>query len=416
MATEYVLQSARAIVRALELLFTYSEEVTPQEFDGFAFELLARNPHVKSALAAGPDGTLYQCLLEEEALDPGYSEALRKKLIEVAPPDEEPLMLSLEVGGRHTIVMVAAVNDPQVSVVAVEIDPLTLESILEIELGLPRGYIQLVDERGTVFSNPAVPGETPVRWTETTLGPMAPGWRLRAGYPGQTRPLDPSGIQVLAGVCLAAGTLLWLAARSLVRKEKTLQDVHEQVETLRQIFDTSPDLIVYCDPEGTIQKTNRTLRNLLGASEPQLSGSSAIDLFCPGDARDVEQTIARTLNGDAPAPLDCYLNGGLAGMVPVRLNVIPIAHGRTVRGLMLHMTDLRWKKDEEELTHAYIQKLEQEVKKRTHELEEKNRLLEEKLKVMEEFHDAAVGRELRIIDLKKRVKQLEAQLANRGET
>ncbi len=61
------------------------------------------------------------------------------------------------------------------------------------------------------------------------------------------------------------------------------------------------------------------------------------------------------------------------------------------------------KSDEIDALAAGINMMIEEVRERTKELEEKNRELER-------FNKLAVGRELKMIELKKRVKELESQL------
>jgi PAS domain S-box-containing protein len=53
---------------------------------------------------------------------------------------------------------------------------------------------------------------------------------------------------------------------------------------------------------------------------------------------------------------------------------------------------------------------EEDIKKKTEELEKSKKELEEKLKELERFSRLSVGRELRMIELKKRVKELESEL------
>ena len=416
-ATEYVLESSTLIVKGMGAFFEHSETVTPEAFNGFARDLLERAPHVKTAFAVGPGDRFYWHAIQHDEAVASAPRDFAEAVLKARPDSDEPRLISIPQEDGKAIVVLAAIDDPEATVVGIELDPVLLTSMLENEMELPKGFLELADSQGIVSASTPELGQAPAHWVETKLSPIAPGWTVRAGLFPERRPGGPGALESLtAAACVLAVGALWLAGKEISRKEHTLESLREELSVISQLFHNSPDLMIQCATDGTIVKTNNTIHELLGAAEEDLVGTNALSLFSQMDAAEVGKFFAEAAGEQTPSPIECYLNGGLAGMVPIRLSAMLILQEGRVTQVGLHMTDLRWKTGEDELAQAYIDRLERNVKSRTRELEDQNRLLDEKLRSMEEFHDAAVGRELRIIELKNKVRQLEVQLTQRSQT
>ena len=74
------------------------------------------------------------------------------------------------------------------------------------------------------------------------------------------------------------------------------------------------------------------------------------------------------------------------------------------------LRDVSDRKYAEEELRRMKEELERRVKERTEELAMANDRLQEKLRDLEIFHDVTVGRELKMVELEKKIATLEAEL------
>ncbi len=112
-----------------------------------------------------------------------------------------------------------------------------------------------------------------------------------------------------------------------------------------------------------------------------------------------------------------YLFGSLYVMFVVSITLYTIRKIQSKRVAGLGIRDKLMKKRiaKMEGLEKKSHDLEAELRKRTVDLEKSKSMLENRVKELERFSKMSVGRELRMMDLKKRIKELEAQLKKKSK-
>ena len=175
------------------------------------------------------------------------------------------------------------------------------------------------------------------------------------------------------------------------------------------ILETMANSVVLLDAAGRILTVNKATCDLLGYEQKELVGKlfSVIGpdlgkLDSDGRISNYE-TEYRAKSGAAIPVL--FSGSVLCDYQEERLGVVCIASD--LRELKLLMVKER---EESEALRKLEKNLQLLVDERTAELKLAKEKLEENIKELKDFHDLAVGRELKMIDLEKRVKDLEAKL------
>jgi len=207
------------------------------------------------------------------------------------------------------------------------------------------------------------------------------------------------------------------------------QTVHEQAESLGkalqqadgerrrylELFEFAPDAYCVTDARGIITEANRAMYELVESSPPRVIGKPLV-IFVPRDRRrEVRNFILKVLEPHVdsvrPYPLVWQTEFMLRRNKPIPIS----ARCSLSRGSMSDSPRLLWllrdvteQKRAENNLHKSQQSLERAVEEKTAELQE--RLVE-----LETFHDVTVGRELRLIELEKKLKALESESEPRSD-
>ncbi|MFD2642799.1 PAS domain-containing sensor histidine kinase [Pseudomonas japonica] len=141
----------------------------------------------------------------------------------------------------------------------------------------------------------------------------------------------------------------------LVQDEIELEQKNAELEQSQQfiagLLGSMSDILLACDPQGLIEESNHSLREMVGRDEQRLPGSPVYDLL--GDETSVEQ-LRKVLGGlrqaNASANLEVNFRGADGALLPVDLSctVRSGVHGRCL-GHVLVGRPLG------ELKHAYRQ-------------------------------------------------------------
>lgn len=224
----------------------------------------------------------------------------------------------------------------------------------------------------------------------------------------QTIAVDPS---------LESFTELDTALEELKVAEET---VHEQTEALGkalqradaerqrylELFEFAPDGYGVTDGRGVIVEANRTMCEMLEFSPAAVIGKPLL-VFVPRDQRRELRTFISKVRQSHSAGSQHYPITWQTEFLLRRRHPIPVSARCSSGGRMTDRSHLLWL-----LRDMTEQKRAEEYLKTARHLlegmvEDKTRELQERVEELERFHDVAVGRELRLIELEKKLKALD---------
>ena len=177
------------------------------------------------------------------------------------------------------------------------------------------------------------------------------------------------------------------------------------------IIQSQTDLVFMIDNQGIIRKVNQAVLKILGYKEKELIGKSAAIAFHPDTLeQNLEAGPKKVLRGEQVINSELNLMTKAGEKLPLSFNGTPLrdAQGKIIGGVGVGR-DLREIGNLiSQLREAKVG-LEEKVKERTKELEEK-------VKELERFNKIAMGRELRIAELKEEIAKLKEELKKGKKT
>lgn len=160
------------------------------------------------------------------------------------------------------------------------------------------------------------------------------------------------------------------------------------------VLSSMADGMVLVDAEGKITYANQAIHKMLGYSQDEILGMYADSLFGEGSANFSSMKQKITESGTSYSETLFRKKDGKTVTVLVSLSVVS-DKGKNARGFVLNARDIgRIKREEEEML-------------------KKNKELQEKTEELEKINRMAVGREQKMIELKKRIAELEEELSKR---
>ena len=175
-------------------------------------------------------------------------------------------------------------------------------------------------------------------------------------------------------------------ARDITDRKKAEVALKESEERLRIIFEYAPDSYYLSDAKGNFIDGNKAAEKTSGYKREELIGKSflKLKLLPPSQIPKAAALLARNTLGFPTGPDEFTFNRKDGTKILLEVSTFPVMlkGERVVLGIARDITERK--------------KLEEELKKRNKELES--------------FYKIAVGREMKMIELKKKVQGLEEQL------
>ncbi|MFC1898116.1 PAS domain S-box protein [Candidatus Cloacimonadota bacterium] len=186
--------------------------------------------------------------------------------------------------------------------------------------------------------------------------------------------------------------------------EKRTHDLHEAQELLSRSIDDASIGVVFVNPGGKFEKSNRKFCEIIGYTEEELQKLTFQDITFPEDYTIGADIVKKLVEGkveNAEISKRYIRKDGKIIYARVFTVLIRDENNNPVHFFSQILDITEHKTVELELAN-YRENLEELVKERTAELEEKN-------KDLEHYNKLFIGREFRIKELKEKVKELEKQ-------
>ena len=171
--------------------------------------------------------------------------------------------------------------------------------------------------------------------------------------------------------------------KDITERKKAELLLKESEEKLRRILDSSPDAITVTDLNGNIIECNQATLMMHGFKKKELIGKNSLELFSPKDLERAKEGLKKTLESESVKNLEYTLLTKDGREFPAELSACLI---KDTSGNPLSFVAIT--KDITERKKA-----------------EKN--LKEKIEALERYKKLTVDRELKMIELKKQIKELE---------
>ncbi|RLA95774.1 MAG: hypothetical protein DRG32_06155, partial [Deltaproteobacteria bacterium] len=168
----------------------------------------------------------------------------------------------------------------------------------------------------------------------------------------------------------------------------------EEIKALKEfneyVFNSLGEGLNVVDKDGIITQANLKMAQLIGLDSPQeLIGKEVREFFAPESWKVMEEELRR-LKGGERSRYEAFLITRKGEKVPVMVSGTPLMEGEEYKGSIAVFTDIRDLKAKEEELKAKVAEL-------------------------EKWYRLTVDRELKMIELKNRIRELEEKLGMREE-
>jgi PAS domain S-box-containing protein len=194
--------------------------------------------------------------------------------------------------------------------------------------------------------------------------------------------------------------------RDITERKQAEESLKTSEERFRIIFEYAPDAYYLNDLRGDFIDGNIAAEKLTGYKRDELVGKSflKLKLLPAGQIPRAASLLARNAIGHSTGPDEFKLlrRGGTEVPVEIRTYPVEIEGKKIVLGIAHDITARK--------------RLEEESNRRSEDLAKSNEELKRKAEEFERLNRLTVGRELKMIELKKRIAELEEGLKRGGGT
>lgn len=172
--------------------------------------------------------------------------------------------------------------------------------------------------------------------------------------------------------------------KKAIEKQKLIEENKRLRELNENIVKSMDEGIIIVDLEGRIMFVNPAVEKHLGYSEEELIGKSWKGLIPKNIIMEIEEKMLKAERGDVSKHSGVLFKKG-GGFISVIFSIVPFFEKKEHKGMLITFTDI-----------SERERMEAELKKKVEELQKINKFL--------------VGRELRMVELKERIRELEEEL------
>ena len=179
-------------------------------------------------------------------------------------------------------------------------------------------------------------------------------------------------------------------ARDIIERKITEEALKESEEKYRAIFESANDVIVTLDLKGNITAVNRRVEEVGGYNREELMGKNIarLKMFPPKSLAIILKNFGKRMIGMDVLPYEVKLIRKDGKRRFIEINAMPLKREGKIVGDLALLRDVTERKEAEEN-------------------------LREKMDELEKFNKMMIGRELRMVELKNKLKELEEKLNNR---
>jgi len=190
----------------------------------------------------------------------------------------------------------------------------------------------------------------------------------------------------------------WVSiVRDISEREKMEKELRKSEERYRNLFELAVDPIVILDKEARFIEINKKVEELLGYTKEDLIGKKITEagVLTKKSVLITYKNFLKRMAGFEIKPYEIEVIKKNGEIIIGEINAAPIKEDGKIVGDLVIIRDITERKKYEE----ELKKLNEELKAKVDELEK--------------FQKVAVGRELKMIELKKKIQELEEKLKKR---
>lgn len=207
-------------------------------------------------------------------------------------------------------------------------------------------------------------------------------------------------------------SLLLKGVWDIVKRKRAEESLKDNEARYRALFEGVPDALLIADiATGLIRNVNQSACRLFARTRDELIGVHQATLHPPRLAHETEQSFREhsreAAEGKPGAPFEHVILRADGSEIPIEIRTQPVMldGAKMILGVF---RDISERKRAEEALRMLNSELEERVKERTAALAAKNTELERANRLF-------IGRELRMVELKERIRELESKTGERGE-